>query len=172
MYADIIRNYEKALGPITPPEKAERIYKEFSYLGTSLSMPPELWPKDRAAFWAYYNDMIENHLEVTTEARQVLYDLLHPWKAAPAALKPIIYLLMPLVKAVTIETFPPKIRADYGLKSTKATRFLHKAVTKPLFAIYPSLPLSVRHSGKDRYMKMLKKMMEKQGIQEFKHPKA
>lgn len=26
----------------------ERIYQEFSYLGTSLSMPPEYWPKDTA----------------------------------------------------------------------------------------------------------------------------
>jgi uncharacterized protein (DUF2236 family) len=171
MYADIIKNYEKAFGPITPPEKAERVYQEFSYLGTSLSMPPELWPKDRAAFWAYYNDMIENHLKVTPEARKVLYDLLHPWNAAPLHMRPLLHVIMPIFKALTVESFPPKVRDDFGLKSTKTTRFLNKTVLKALFAIYPSLPESVRHSGKDRYMKMLKKMMKKQGIQEFQHPK-
>ncbi|KIV99042.1 uncharacterized protein PV09_09217 [Verruconis gallopava] len=171
MYADIIRNYEKVYGPIEPPEKAERIYREFSYLGTSLNMPPELWPKDRAAFWAYYNDMIENKLEVTPEAEKVCYDLMHPWKATPWYMKPVFFMLMPTLKALTVESFPPKIRDQYGLKSTRMTRFRNAMVLKSLFAVYPHLPESIRHHGKNKYMKMMKKMMAKQGIQEFQYPK-
>jgi uncharacterized protein (DUF2236 family) len=170
MYADIIRAYEKCFGPIEPPEKAERIYQEFSYLGTSLSMPPELWPKDRAAFWVYYNDIVENKLQVTPEAKKIMYDLLHPWKPAPWSMKPLFFLLTPIFKAVTIEEFPPHIRDQYELKSTRGSRFIHRRFTNALFKYYPRLPMSIRHGQKDRYMGMLRKMMERQGITEFQHP--
>lgn len=172
MYADIIRAYEKCFGPITPPEKAERIYQEFSYLGTSLSMPPELWPIDRAAFWEYYNDIVTNHLLVTPEAKKIMYDLMHPWKPARWVVKPLLFTLAPIFKAVTIEEFPAHIREQYELKSTWGTRFVHDQFERALFKYYPRLSMKVRHGQKDRYMGMLRAMMERQGITEFQHPVA
>jgi len=171
MYADIIRAYEKCFGPIQPPEKAERVYQEFSYLGTSLQVPPELWPKDIAAFWEYYNDTVENKLEVVPEAKKILYDLLHPWKPAPWHMKPLFLLLTPIFKAVTIEEFHPRIREQYELKSTRTSRFIHRKFTEALFKYYPRLPMSIRHGQKDRYMGMLRQMMERQGIVEYQNPK-
>jgi uncharacterized protein (DUF2236 family) len=171
MYADIIRAYEKCFGAIEPPERAERIYREFSYLGTSLSMPPSYWPKDCAAFWEYYNDIVENHLEVTPEAKKIMYDLLHPWRPADWSLKPLFLFLTPLFKAVTIEEFPPKIREQYELKSSWRSRFIHKWFLKALFRYYPKLPMSVRHYNKDMYLNLLREMMQRQGLTEFEPPK-
>ena len=133
-------------------------------------MPPEYWPKNRAAFWEYYNDIVENHLQVTPEAKKIMYDLLHPWKPADWSMKPLLLLLTPIFKAVTIEEFPPKVRDDYELKSTRSSRFIHRHFLRLLFKYYPRLPMSIRHGQKERYMGMLRKMMERQGIREFKHP--
>ena len=167
IYATMIGMYELVYGPL-PSAKAERVYKEFSYLGTSLQMPPELWPKNRAAFWKYYADMIENHLEVTPEAEKVLYDLLHPFKPAPLWAKPFVPFAMPLVKALTIEQLPVKTRQQFGLRSTKFTRFVNSFNTAAVCALYPAMPLFMRQSPKTFYMWRLRKMMKKRGITEYK----
>jgi uncharacterized protein (DUF2236 family) len=166
IYATMIGMYEMVFGPL-PAARAERVYKEFSYLGTSLQMPPELWPENRAAFWRYYSDMIENHLHITPEAEKVLYDLMHPMKPAPWYAKPLIPFLMPVVKALTVEQLPVKTRQDFGLRSTKFTRFVNSLVTVTNTAVYPALPLFVRQSPKTFYMWRLRKMMKKRGIQEY-----
>jgi uncharacterized protein (DUF2236 family) len=168
IYATMIGMYEMVFGPL-PAARAERVYKEFSYLGTSLQMPPELWPENRAAFWRYYSDMIENHLEVTPEAEKVLYDLLHPFKPAPWWAKPFVPFAMPVVKALTIEQLPVKTRQQFGLKSTGFTRFINGLTTSASCAIYPALPLAVRQGPKTFYMWRLRKMMKKRGIQEYKN---
>lgn len=166
IYATMIGMYEMVFGPL-PAAKAERVYKEFSYLGTSLQMPPELWPENRAAFWRYYSDMIENHLEVTPEAEKVLYDLMHPFKPAPWYAKLFIPFLFPIVKAVTIEQLPVKTRQDFGLRSTKYTRFVNSFSIATNTAIYPALPLFIRQAPKTLYMKRLRTMMKKRGIEEY-----
>jgi uncharacterized protein (DUF2236 family) len=167
IYATMIGMYEMVYGPL-PAAKAERVYKEFSYLGTSLQMPPELWPENRAAFWRYYADTIENHLQITPEAEKVLYDLMHPFKPAPWYAKPFVPFLMPIVKGLTIEQLPVKTRQDFGLKSTKFTRFVNGVTVIMSTAIYPALPLAVRQSPKTFYMWRLRSMMKKTGIVEYK----
>lgn len=167
IYATMIGMYEMVFGPL-PSARAERVYKEFSYLGTSLQMPPELWPANRAAFWRYYSDMIENHLEVTPEAEKVLYDLMHPFKPAPWWAKPAIPFLFPVIKALTIEQLPVKTRQQFGLRSTKFTRFINVLSTTGICAIYPAMPLAMRQSPKTFYMWRLRKMMKKRGITEYK----
>ncbi|KIV99469.1 uncharacterized protein PV09_08890 [Verruconis gallopava] len=167
LYATMIGMYEMAFGPL-PHNRAERVYKEFSYLGTALQMPPELWPVNRAAFWRYYADMIENHLEVTPEAEKVLYDLLHPFKPAPWYAKPFVPFLMPIVKAITIEQLPVKVRQDYGLRSTKFTRFVNSFTVATATSVYPALPLFIRQAPKTFFMWRIRKMMKKRGVREYK----
>lgn len=162
-YAAMIGMYEIVYGPL-PQEKAERVYKEFSYLGTSLQMPPELWPENRAVFDIYYQDMIKNHLQVTPEARKLFNDLMHPAKSLPIMMRPLVPLVMPLVKAVTIEQLPANIRTDFGLKSTKMSRFLSSFSTALLIATYPHMPLFIRQCPKTYYMWRMRRMLKKRGL--------
>ena len=40
-------------------EDAERHYREVMTLGTTLQVPPEMWPPDRAAFDKYWQESLE-----------------------------------------------------------------------------------------------------------------
>ena len=47
--------YQQVFGALAP-EDAEAVYQDYAALATVLGMPRELWPADRAAFRAYWND--------------------------------------------------------------------------------------------------------------------
>ncbi|KAF9890811.1 hypothetical protein FE257_005382 [Aspergillus nanangensis] len=71
IYASMVASYEIIYGPL-PPARAERVYQAYSCMGTSLQVPREMWPKNLRAFRKYWDDMINNQLQVTPDARKVL----------------------------------------------------------------------------------------------------
>jgi uncharacterized protein (DUF2236 family) len=75
---------------------------------------------------------------------------------------------MPLVKGLTVEQLPAKTREQFGLKSSKFSRFVNSMSIATLSALYPAMPLFMRQSPKTFYMWKLKKMMKKRGITEYK----
>jgi len=55
-------------------EEADRLYREGMSIGTTLQVPPEMWPPDRAAFDRYWQDSLEQvHIDDTV--REYLYPL-------------------------------------------------------------------------------------------------
>lgn len=163
IYVSMIGMYEIVYGPLEPA-KAERVYQEFSILGTSLQMPPGLWPISRAAFNEYYEDMVQNHLRVTPEARNVMHDLMHPYKAVPFIFRPAVPFVMLVVKAMTVEQLPTKVREEFGLRSTWFSRSLNSLVMAVLISLYPMMPLFVRQSPKTFYMWRMRRRLKKRGI--------
>jgi uncharacterized protein (DUF2236 family) len=57
-----------------PEEDAERLYREGMSLGTTLQVPPEMWPADRAAFDKYWQESLEK-VHIDDAVREFLYPI-------------------------------------------------------------------------------------------------
>lgn len=161
IYASMVGMYEKVYGEL-PPLKAELVYQAYACMGTSLQVPKEMWPADRHAFKVYWDDVVENQLYVTADARGVLDELFHP-KGLPLWARPIAWLLLPIVRPLTIEQLPPNVREGFGLKSTTATRAIAGMFMSTVTVTYPVTPGFIRHWQKTYSLKLLRKRMKKRG---------
>lgn len=57
-----------------PEEDADRLYREGMSIGTTLQVPPDLWPADRAAFDRYWQESLDKvHIDETV--REFLYPI-------------------------------------------------------------------------------------------------
>ncbi|KAL2803259.1 hypothetical protein BJX63DRAFT_440243 [Aspergillus granulosus] len=161
IYASMVGMYEKVYGEL-PPLKAELVYQAFACMGTSLQVPREMWPVDRKAFKVYWDDMIANKLSVTPDARGVLNELFHP-KGLPLWARPIAWVLLPIVRPLTIEQLPPNIRDGFELKSTRSTRAIAGLFMSTVMVTYPITPGFIRHWQKSYSLRLLRKRMKKRG---------
>jgi uncharacterized protein (DUF2236 family) len=65
--------YRTFIGEI-PEEDADRLYREGMSIGTTLQVPPEMWPADRAAFDKYWQESLDKvHIDDTV--REYLYPI-------------------------------------------------------------------------------------------------
>jgi uncharacterized protein (DUF2236 family) len=55
-------------------ENADRLYRKWMGLATTLQVPPEMWPADRAAFELYWNEMLEE-IHIDDAVREFLYPI-------------------------------------------------------------------------------------------------
>ncbi|MEJ1229946.1 MAG: oxygenase MpaB family protein [Galbitalea sp.] len=107
--------HERVFGA-TADALADEVYHDYAALGTSLQMPADLWPADRADF-ARYRDARVAGLLVTDEARQIAHDLFAPL-TAPAWLRAGL----PLARLLTIDLLPAALRDAYGFDWTARSR--------------------------------------------------
>ncbi|KAH7029487.1 uncharacterized protein B0I36DRAFT_270112 [Microdochium trichocladiopsis] len=143
IYWSLIVGYEEVLGKLDD-ETADQAYREFSVMATGLRVPPDKWPRDRAAFAEYWERAVAG-LEVTDEASSVSVDLLWPSRNLPWALWLLTKLTGPVHRFTTIELLPERIRNDFGYPSTVYTRFMYWCKRAVDRIVYPWLPLSFRH---------------------------
>jgi uncharacterized protein (DUF2236 family) len=153
LYAAATDIYEKIFGRFDP-DAAEQIYREYSILATSLRVPPEMWPPNRVAFWEYWDKMIET-IEITPHATNVANDLLRN-KNTPFWLR----VNLPLIRLLTAEWLPPRIRDAYGLKTSKTRRGMYKFVMGTTKVVYPVMPKAVRTFPMNYYLKDMRKRMK------------
>jgi uncharacterized protein (DUF2236 family) len=149
LYAAGTEIYEKFFGGFDEATSDE-IYREYSVLASSLRVPPELWPVDRAAFWAYFDKKVDMP-EITPYAKHVCSDLLFN-KKTPLWIRAN----MPAIRILTAEWLPPRMREEYGLKR-KPRRY--KAMMALAKIVYPVLPLSIRSYPVKYYLKDMRKRM-------------
>jgi uncharacterized protein (DUF2236 family) len=135
-------------------EKMETLFKESAIYGTSLRMPPEMWPATLDDFWMYWNHNIET-LEVTDWARSLCKELLHP-KQIPIWLKP----MSPTARLLTTQWLPERLCREYGLKISNFDRAMYHYIVGYISMIYPHLPRKARTSLSRYYMKDLKKAVK------------
>ncbi|MCG5432071.1 oxygenase MpaB family protein [Mycobacterium sp. MYCO198283] len=67
---DILRTFVGELDD----ETADRVYRESAAIGTTLQVPPDMWPKDRAAFERYWNDALAE-VHIDDALREYLYPI-------------------------------------------------------------------------------------------------
>jgi uncharacterized protein (DUF2236 family) len=131
---------------------ADRIYREYSIIATSLRVPPGMWPENRAAFWKYWNHMLET-LPICQNAKNVCQDLCYN-KHGPLWVRANL----PIVRVFTAEWLTPRMRQEYGLKrSPKA----YKLLMFNLKAVYPALPRALRQYPVNYYLKDMRKRIKK-----------
>ncbi|OJD15023.1 hypothetical protein AJ78_04678 [Emergomyces pasteurianus Ep9510] len=154
LYASGVDIYEKIFGPFDA-KTSEKIYEEYSIFATSLRVPAGKWPAGRRAFWDYWDAKIEM-MEVTSHAAAVAKDVLWP-KKAPIWIKAN----MPIVRMLTAELLPPRLRDAYGLKTSRLNQSAYRAVMGILKAVYPHLPNFIRTVPQNYYLKDMRRRMKK-----------
>ncbi|OBG35312.1 hypothetical protein A5672_21760, partial [Mycobacterium alsense] len=55
-------------------EEADRLYRDGMALGTTLQVPPEMWPPDRAAFDRYWQESLDK-IHIDDTVREFLYPI-------------------------------------------------------------------------------------------------
>ncbi|KAH1497547.1 hypothetical protein LV164_004392 [Aspergillus fumigatus] len=150
LYATATDFYQRIYGRVDY-RTAEKAYAEFGLLVHTLGLHSGVWPETRQKFWTYWDDRIER-LTVTLDANKFAKDLLHD-KAVPRW----VQMLKPFLRVVTIEMLPPRLREEYGLKSTMGTRGLYRSTMGFSNAVYPALPVSLRSYPLRYYLNELRK---------------
>jgi uncharacterized protein (DUF2236 family) len=106
LYDTALTVYQMVYGQLDDPS-ADHVYREYARLGTTLQMPEDLWPPDRAAFRAYWNETVTS-LRVDDTIRGVADALLRADKA-PLPIRTA----MPVARLVTVALLPESVRREY-----------------------------------------------------------
>lgn len=152
LYASGLDIYEKIFGKLDE-EKADLVYQQYAVLSATLRVPPEMWPKDRKAFWEYWDSKI-NSFPITPHAIKVSQDIL--WnKKVPLWVR----VNMPALRIITAEWLPPYMRDAYGLKNSKSQKMIYKMLMGVTKTVYPRLPMALRQYPKNYYLKDMRRRM-------------
>lgn len=142
LYDSAVTLYEQVFGPLDP-ESAERIYQEYSVVGTALQLPAGLWPADRQEFAAYWAATLPT-LTVTPSTRAVAHQLLHA-RNLPLWLRST----MPVARLVTAGLLPIPLRVDFGLPWNHRRQQQFDRLMRLTASVYPRLPGWLRHRPRD-----------------------
>ncbi|MGP5195431.1 oxygenase MpaB family protein [Arthrobacter rhombi] len=148
LYDSAIIVYEAVFGPL-PTESAERIYREYSVLGTALRVPEGAWPDTRADFAAYWQAM-NSELRVDRTIMRVGRALLAA-RHAPAWVR----LSMPVARILTAGLLTPELRTAYGLPYGPGHDAVFRALMRGLTLVFPRLPARIRHAPMHYYLARL-----------------
>lgn len=153
LYDSALTMRELVYGPLDDAT-ADALYQEYGVLGTALQMPPELWPRDRAAFAAYWDRRL-GELQTDAATRAVARQLLHP-RTGPLWLR----LMMPLGRFVTIGLLPASVRPLFGLAWSAGAQRRFNGLIRLTAAVYPRLPRRLRHWPKTHYLRAMRQSRE------------
>ncbi|MGP5218553.1 oxygenase MpaB family protein [Arthrobacter rhombi] len=148
LYDSAMIVYEAVFGPL-PGETAEKIYREYSVLGTALRVPEGAWPATRSDFAAYWQAM-NDELVVDRTIMRVGRALLAA-RNAPAWVR----LSMPVARILTAGLLTPQLRAAYGLRYGTGHDTAFRALIRGLALVFPRLPAKIRHAPMHYYLARL-----------------
>ncbi|KAL5334493.1 hypothetical protein BJX70DRAFT_402545 [Aspergillus crustosus] len=150
IYATATDFYQRIYGTFDY-RTSEKSYTEFSllihHLGPTI-LPPDFWPATRPDFWKYFDTQIDT-LSVSAEAHRFAHDLVS--SSGKQGIRGIGY-LRPVMRVVTIEMLPERIREAYGLRSTRGTRAGYKSAMVLLVASWPAVPKGWRFRAVKVYL--------------------
>ena len=152
LYDTAVLLYEELFGPLDAA-RADRIYEQYAVLGTALQVPEGMWPADRRAFRAYWDQTIDA-LEVPDEARRVARDLLEA-KHAPLLLRAA----MPFNRFLTAAWLPDRIRAQYGISWDTGQQRRYNLLRNVGAPVYRLLPVPIREAPKTWYLRDMRKRL-------------
>lgn len=145
LYDSAVTVYQRIFGAFDDAS-AERIYREYAVLGTALQVPPGLWPSNRGAFRAYWDEAMDR-LVVDDVTRRVARDLLFP-TGGPRWL----HAAMPLGRLLTAGLLPARLRAAYGMAWNARLQRRYDRWMRLAASVYPRLPRALRHRLRDRLL--------------------
>ncbi|KAJ5975444.1 hypothetical protein N7481_009151 [Penicillium waksmanii] len=154
LFFGIILVREAFFGKMSDTEM-DVLLKESAIFGTSLRMPPEMWPATLAEFWAYWDHNIAT-LEVTDMARKLSRDLMYPINLPLS-----VAASMPLARIITVNWLPERLAQEYDLQPTPASRIAYQAFVASTRIMYPWIPQSIKQRQHDIYMEDLRKAVRR-----------
>ncbi|KAI6545326.1 hypothetical protein MCOR12_007216 [Pyricularia oryzae] len=132
----------------------ERWFREAGVYGTSLRMPPDMWPATLDAFWRYWQHNIDT-LHVTDWARSLAADLLWP-RDMPLWLWPVL----PAGRLFTAQWLPERLQREYRLTPSPLGTALYHFTAGCAALVYPYVPMWVRQRPARFYMQDMKRSVE------------
>ncbi len=129
--------WQRVFGPMGP-DAAESLYEQFQTYGTSLQVPAELWPADRAAYDAYLARTLDG-IDLDPRVREYGHRLLDP-ASHPLPVRPVLR----LVRFVTVGLLPDRLRDAYGFPWSPVDRRRFDALMRVSAAAYRRLPRAAR----------------------------
>jgi uncharacterized protein (DUF2236 family) len=150
LYDTAVTVYERIYGELDE-ETADRVYQDYARIGTTLQVPPQLWPADRAAFAAYWAESLQM-LETDAVTLSVARNLLHP-PSGPLWLR----MIMPPARFITAGLLPDQLREGFGLPWSSRHRRHFDRTMRTVGIVYRPLPQRVRHWFKNYYLAQLER---------------
>lgn len=134
--------WQRMVGPLDD-EAAERLYRQFQTYGTSLQVPPELWPADAEAYDAYVARTLDG-IEIDRRVRDYGAALLDP-SQHPMPARPVFRLM----RFVTVGLLPDQLRAAYGFPWNPADQRRFDRLMSAGSRLHRATPRGVRELPKD-----------------------
>ncbi len=137
LYYGTIDMVERMHGPL-PDAEADALYAHCARFGTTLQMPAEAWPADRAAFARYWEDSLAE-VEIDPDVAEYLMQLT-TLQNFPAPFR----LLAPFLVFVTTGFLPPLFREAMGLSWTRRQERRFDRMLRALGRLERVLPRALR----------------------------
>lgn len=153
LFWGVVDTQRKLRGEL-PREKLEELYQRCSTLGTTLQVRADMWPKDYAAFEAYWNQQLDAiHIDDTVRS---YLDSLVQLKMLP---RPIQLAGAPIIRFFTIGFLPQQFRNEmhYGWSKTDQKAF--ELALAAVSAVNRRLPRIVRQGPSLVLMRDLRRRM-------------
>ncbi|WP_436700369.1 oxygenase MpaB family protein [Nocardioides sp. BYT-33-1] len=138
LYYGTVDMIERMHGPL-PDAEADALYAHCARFGTTLQMPADAWPADRAAFRRYWEDA-ESEVDIDPAVAAYLMDLTR-LRNFPRP----FHLLGPFVVFVTTGFLPPLFRDAMGLPWTDRQQRRFDRLLRTLGAVERRLPRALRN---------------------------
>lgn len=126
---------------------ADEFYRSSATLGTTLQVPPEMWPTDRAAFEEYWARGLAR-VSIDPTVRRYLYDMAS-LRFLP---RPVRAVNGPLNLWLTIGFLPPEFRAAMGFRWSPQDQSRFDRLVGVLAALRRPLPARVRRFPLDWFL--------------------
>ncbi|MET0134089.1 MAG: oxygenase MpaB family protein [Kibdelosporangium sp.] len=138
LYRGVEDTYQAFVGPLDK-QTTDALYASSATFGTTLQVPPEMWPADRAAFEEYWTEALDQvHIDDTV--RKYLHAIA-TLKYLPKYLRRIFG---PFNKFVTTGFLPPRFRSEMRLDWSAADQHRFDRMTSRVAAVTKRLPGPVR----------------------------
>ena len=147
LYHGIEDTHEAFLGELDDATRDE-LYADASTLGTTLQVPEDLWPPDRASFEEYWQQSLEK-VEIDDTVRGYLHDLVE----LRFAHQPLRSLMAPFHRFMTTGFLPPRFREEMRLRWTPRQQRLFLRITRTIGAIVRRLPRAVQEFPFNVYLR-------------------
>lgn len=141
-------------GPPDPVMVDEVLYPHSKRFGTTLQVPEEMWPKDRAAFEDYWREGVAR-IEMDDLTRAYLREIANgSMLFAPlgAIGRPLARALRPLNRFLTLGFLPQPFRDELGLPWTDRHQRRFDAYIRAMVAITKRLPRALREFPLNVYL--------------------
>ena len=148
--------WQRMFGPMDDAA-AERLYRQFQTYGTSLQVPPELWPADRAAYDAYVERTLDG-ITVDERVREYGAALLDP-SGHPLPVRPVFRLM----RFITIGLLPEQLRRAYRFPWTSTDQRRFDRLMAAGSAVYRVTPRAVRELPKTLILKASREAVAPRG---------